>query len=485
MARISVPVSPLSPVPIDLLKGHDPSVYRQAGNNQLQNLFISNNALFPTAGRERLTFNGEEVTFGNRVRAIYSSVLLNSILVVSDTLVFSYDPTTNRKDILNFSNPLQNDSVLVTVVEGQFISNTQNKKQIAICEYGAQLFIYDVDTKDFSKVTLPDGVLPGMVIFFDNFFIINDVNTNRFYISSINDGTVWAPLDFSQIRSKTVGITSLETQLLIFGRDLTEVFYNAGTTPFPFQPTTTISYEFGLLAPESLASSFGIVCWLAQNKNTSPIIVYTDGSGIKPISTENIDTIFIDKIQNVEDCRGFLFQENGHTFYTLTFFSDNVTLSYDFHTNKFTLITEETVMRSSVLGVINFKNNNYAFTENSKYLYRYGTEYLSNDGELIERAIITDTYISSNTSMPFCINKLSLNMQQGTLDKSGWCNLFVSKDKGVTFNYMGNREINSTGQTNSLLNFYNLGSSRFWTFKITMKSLSETVLLGAEMEVVQ
>ena len=497
MATVQIRTDNTAIVPIDLLKGHNPSVYQQAGNNQLENLFISNNALFPTAGRKEVKFNGQQIEFGQNIRGMFSSVLLDAILIVADDLLFTYDPTTGQKEILNSLSPLEGSVNEISFAEGQFISGTQLKKQIAICEYGVSLYVYDVETSELHKVVLPQGVganstiRPGNVIYFDNFFIVNDIDTNRFYISAINDALTWNQLQYSEIRSKTVALTVLETQLHIFGGDLTQIFYNAGTSPFPFQPTTSISYEYGLLSEKSLASSFGIICWLAQNRNTSPLIVYTDGSGVKPISTENIDAFFIDRIKNVQDCRGYLYQESGHVFYTLTFFSDNLTLTYDFFTQKFTSIREVTNGHSAVYDVINFKNDNYAFvrsnvnTEINKRLYEYGITFTSDDGELVERSVTTDTYVSKNVTKPFVVNKLSLNLQQGTMTKPGWVNLYVSKDKGVNFNFAGRKELNYTGQTNSLLNFYNLGSSRFWTFKIGLFSLDATVLLNADMEITQ
>ena len=57
-------------------------------------------------------------------------------------------------------------------------------------------FIYNASTGAFAQVTDPD--FPGAVTvgYLDGYFVFNEPNSQRFWVTSLNDGTQIDPLDF-------------------------------------------------------------------------------------------------------------------------------------------------------------------------------------------------------------------------------------------------------------------------------------------------
>jgi len=88
----------------------------------------------------------------------------------------------------------------------------------------------------------------------------------------------------------------------------------------------------------SIAQGFGLVCWVASNRQYSPTIMVCDGGQPSPISDENIDAL-VDDLSSPSVCDGFIFQQDGHIFYQINWPTDKLSLVYDFSTKQFSKIT--------------------------------------------------------------------------------------------------------------------------------------------------
>ena len=86
--------------------------------------------------------------------------------------------------------------------------------------------------------------------------------------------------------------------------------------------------------PAAVAYMDEIVVWLAGNEKSGPIIMYSDGGMPKKITTDGIDFVF-SNLNNPSDSEAFIFRQDGHLIYHINFYTDNLSLFYDFNLDKF------------------------------------------------------------------------------------------------------------------------------------------------------
>lgn len=475
-------------VPIDLTAGFTASRFPQLDSRQLYNMYVNEGALYPTAGNKHIS----EFSYGKDSRGIFYSELLDRWILVYDQRVFIVDSVGNHT-LINPELPLSTQESLVYIAEN-------GVNQIAISD-GEKFFIYDTSSLEFSSISLPEGVRSGMVVFQDSYFIINSVDTNRFYVSDVNDGKMFDPLRFTTARGVITGLATFRSQLIVYQNDLTDIYYDAGVVPFPYQRSNTSSYEYGCLSRDSIAKGYGYVFWLGVAKNSSPEIVFSNGSTPRSVSIGDID-YFISQLSDPLECQGFVYQLDGHTFYQLNWESDNISLLYDITENKFSIVTDGDNNINPVKQIATFSDKQYAIVRDDGRLHEFGLDIPTVSGRTVERSIITRHYQSREMALfnnepnkRFGIRKLSLNIEQGIASapnvncepdipcKSAQCKLLVSHDLGVTFNAPRVLELAPIGSRKDLAEFFNLGSSRFWTFKLVFTSPERVSVFSAGLEV--
>ena len=147
------------------------------------------------------------------------------------------------------------------------VSMTDNGEQLFIaCNPDA--FIYNASTGVFGRITDPD--FPGAVTvgYLDGYFVFNQPNSQRFWVTLLNDGTQIDPLDFASAEGNPDNIVSLivdHREVWLFGNNTTEVWYNAGLPDFPLARIQGAFMEIGCLAPYSVAKLDNSVFWLGAD----------------------------------------------------------------------------------------------------------------------------------------------------------------------------------------------------------------------------
>ena len=343
------------PVRLDILQGHNPSRFVELDSAELYNMYVYNNSLVPTPGFKE--FN--KFDFKNGVaRSIFLSDSLGKILVVYGSSVFLINDGLTFTKIGEFE-----------TLQGEVYVSENHFNQVFWSDL-KDIWVYDHTDSSFSKaVTQGKSELaftPGRIEFQDTRAICNDIASKRFFISQINNARTWEPLDNTvdnQIASKTVGVAVLDRQVLLMGDSITDVYYDQGLPNFPYRKANTLSHQYGCLSRSSIAVNFGRCCWLATNKESSPVIVSTSGGHLEKISTENIDDI-IDAFSSPQDCDGYFYQVSGHIFYQLNFFTDKVSFIYDFATKLFSIVTDENSGLYPIKNSVKFNNTHYGINYN-------------------------------------------------------------------------------------------------------------------------
>jgi hypothetical protein len=214
---------------------------------------------------------------------------------------------------------------------------------VSIADNGTQIFfacnpdayIYDESTNTFGQITDPD--FPGAVTvgYLDGYFVFNEPDSQRIWVTQILDGTQIDPLDFASAEGSPDGVVGLivdHRECWVFGTDSTEVWYNAGGPDFPLAPIQGAFNEIGCVAPASIAKMDNTVFWLGADARGQGIIYRAIGYNAQRISTHAIEWR-IQNYKDMSDAVAYTYQQDGHSFYVISFPTANETWVFDAATN--------------------------------------------------------------------------------------------------------------------------------------------------------
>lgn len=217
---------------------------------------------------------------------------------------------------------------------GEVKANAQPATMCSNGSAGGQVFItsgghgytFDLDTNTLTEIT-DDGFPLGVVMggFRDGYFMA--LGPNGVQVSTLEDGTTWDASDIGQRSQRSDGIDSMllsHTELWFWGPQSAEVWYNNGAAGFPFAPIPNAVLEVGIAAPFSAAIFDQSPCWLAQDARGGYTVRRADGFNPSRISTHAMEAALA-QYSTVSDAVAWVYQEQGHEFYVLTFPTANAT----------------------------------------------------------------------------------------------------------------------------------------------------------------
>ena len=210
------------------------------------------------------------------------------------------------------------------------VSMSDNGTQIFIA-CNPEGFIYNAVTEVFAKITDPD--FPGAVTvgYLDGYFVFNEPNSSRVWVTQLLDGLSVDPLDFATAEGNPDGLVSLivdHREAWLFGTNSIEVWYNAGLPDFPLQRIQGAFNEIGCEAPYSVAKLDNGLFWLGSDARGRGIVYRANGYTGTRISTHAVEWQ-IQQYGTLSDAIGYTYQQDGHAFYVLIFPSAQTTWVYD------------------------------------------------------------------------------------------------------------------------------------------------------------
>ena len=200
---------------------------------------------------------------------------------------------------------------------------------------GGQLFVtsgdvgYILDLTTFVLTTvLTSGATMGAYL--DGYFLALDAATGTLAISDLLDGLTWDPTQIAQRSSAPdpwVAMTVTKTEIDLLGSLTRETWFNAGTSPYPFQPIPGAFREQGIVAPFSLPRDVSPVMWVAQNAQGGAVVMMRQGYDGVRVSTHAVERS-LQGVMDLSTASSISYQEQGHLFYMLTV-PDVITWAYD------------------------------------------------------------------------------------------------------------------------------------------------------------
>jgi hypothetical protein len=221
-------------------------------------------------------------------------------------------------------------TALGTVAGTGPVSMADNGTQLFIAANGPS-YIYNASTNVFGPITDPD--FPGAVTvgYLDGYFVFNEPNSQKIWVTSLLDGTQIDPLDFASAEGSPDGLLSIlvsNREVWLFGTNSAEVWYDAGTADFPLQRIQGAFNEIGCAATYSVAKMDNGIFWLGADARGRGMVYRANGYQAQRISTHAVEW-HIQQYGNLSDAIGYTYQQDGHSFYVLIFPQADTTWVYD------------------------------------------------------------------------------------------------------------------------------------------------------------
>lgn len=221
----------------------------------------------------------------------------------------------------------------------KYIGDVDGTGPVTISDNGVQIFIaanplgyiYNEVTDQFGKIIDPDFTGAGTVTYLDGYFVYNEPNSQKIWITQLLDGTSINPLDFASAEGApdgVIAVNSIHRELWVFGSQTTEVWYDSGAADFPLIPIQGAFNETGCIAPYSVAKLDNSLFWLGNDPRGFGVVFRSNGYAAQRVSTHAIEYA-IQSYTNISDAVAYTYQQEGHAFYVISFPTGNATWVYD------------------------------------------------------------------------------------------------------------------------------------------------------------
>lgn len=438
--------------------------YPKISTEQTYNMLITDDFMVNFSGYKNI----QSISPEGVGRGIYSSNKLGKMFAVIDNNIYWFDSHLSRTKV---TGTLATNNGTVFIAE-----NNADHNSIAFSD-SQNLYIYDDPSNTITTYTAEQLTFtPGYLTFQNGRIISPDIESNQWRLSELNDAISYplASQYVGTLQTKPdtavacVRFPSRGNMLLVFGNTVAEQWYDVGATLFPYQRSQSTNTDYGCLNPTTIAQTDNLVCWLGANEKSGPVIMYSDGGEIQKISTDGID-LKLAQISNPTNSFGFMFRQDGHIFYVLTFVTDNLTYAYDFNTKSFYTLCDENFDAFIAKRVAFFNDQYYFVSIRDGNLYQLGSQFTNYDYGNGVRYEIPRVRVTPNTRFDdqsrSVIPYASFTIEQGQTTKYQGQNpivpavdLSLSKDGGVNYGSTYRKILNPLGRRANKLQFWGLGA---------------------------
>jgi hypothetical protein len=252
---------------------------------------------------------------------------------------------------------------------------------------------YTWNDTTFAAVADPDfPAKPTHAAYQDGFFIVNDADTDNFYIcETVEDPTAWNALDFeaaSAAPDHALAHCSSQSILYIAGDETTQLYYNSGNADFPFALIQSATQEVGILAPDSMAESDDGVFFLATTPEGGRFVYRIQGQAGEVISG-NEQADLLEDVEDPTTAYGFVYKQGSHRFYVLQLDDGDLTLVYNIVAKRWEerQLQDGSGWRAAGHGVLD--NQNIIGSRLAARYYRLDPDVYEDAGEELVRRRVT------------------------------------------------------------------------------------------------
>jgi len=366
-------------------------------------------------------------------------------------------------------------------------------RRVWMADNGTQLVVgqegiwYVWQNGTLSTITDPDFTTRGAVAaqFIDGYLVFVEPDSGRFFCSDLNNATVFDALDFATAEGapdKLVTLAVDHRQLILFGRETTELWYNSGATGFPFERLPSGFIELGCAAVQGVTKLDNSVFWLANDRTIRRL----SGQTPQRVSQHGIEER-LRAMSRVDDCQAFSYSMNGHLCAVFRFPTAGDTFVFDATTNEW----HERVSGSSsvwrVVDIADVDGKVFAQDETTGDVGVFDAAVFSEWGD-VQRAEWTYAPLYSDGRRQFS-NTLEIVCDTGVGLPSGQgedplLTLEVSTDGGRTWLAQPVKTLGAIGQYRQRVRWHRLGSARDVVFRCSISDPVPLTVWDTQIELV-
>jgi len=331
------------------------------------------------------------------------------------------------------------------------------------------------------------------VYFLNGRLVFNKPDTQQFYWTGLYALTI-DPLDFASAEGSPDLIVSMiadHQELWFFGSASLEIFYDSGDPDAPFARMQGAFNEVGCIAPHSVNRLDNTIFWLGRDRNGGNMVFRAANYQPQRISDHALETE-IGSYSRTDDAFSWTYQDDGHTFYMLTFPTASKTWGFDVATGRWHerayRKTDNTEIRHRANCHAYFNNLNLVGDFENGKIYQLDMNTYTDDGAEIQR--IKDFPHITNSGYRQFFRQFILDCQVGVgnagtsstgeTDPEIW--LSWSDDGGNTFSSTLTQKLGQIGQYWQRVQWTRLGMGRDRIFRIGTTANAAIAFQGAFLE---
>ncbi len=366
------------------------------------------------------------------------------------------------------------------------ITMAENGIQLAVCD-GQRLYIYNYATNVLTLLTGRPFASALTVTSLGGYFIVNEINSGRFYASNLYDGLTWDALFFATAESSPdslLRVQNVSGQLWLFGERSTEIWALNGSAFFPFSPVGGADMAVGIVGSFAVSEIDNSAIWVGKNRDGFGIIYRADGFSPIRISNETIE-FRIQSAPNPSSLKCMSYQEQGHNFLIITGGGMETAICYDVNTQSFherSFFNEFGEHELPLMTDCIFAFNKIiTFDRSNGNVYIQSLSYYSDNGEEIARERITTHIAEENQRINY--TNLTVDFETGVGNivnpaQNPQAVLFTSNDGARTWSIGRAVSMGAIGKYLTRCVWYRLGQARTRTFKIRVTDPVKVVIIG-------
>lgn len=273
-------------------------------------------ALIPTAGLESV-YQGDVAP----VRTLH--VLSNGMLLA----------VIGRKLYYSHANQLSFTRIDDQLINGVDPVSIADNGTVAMIVNGSDTYSFNLKTFVLIKLEYSPIIRANSVAFLDGRFVLNKKGTGQFVWTKLYSTDI-DPLSFATAEASPDPLTrivQIQSELWLIGTRTTERYYSTGDASAPYARISGGYLEIGCTAPYSICRMGVGVAWLTESEFGGRQVVIASGGQPQRITTHALEQEF-NRYSRVDDARAYVYQDEGHVFYVITFPSANITWVYDLTT---------------------------------------------------------------------------------------------------------------------------------------------------------
>ena len=327
-----------------------------------------------------------------------------------------------------------------------FVSMVNGEGQLAIVD-GTSLSVLNLTTNVLGSVMSAGWLGSKLVDFLDGYFIFVEPDTERFYLSQIDDATTLDALDFSSadtLPDTIVAQCVIRRELYLLGQRSIEVWVDSGGADFPFVRYQGTPIDVGVVGYRAWTTAGGSIVWVGSSIKGGPYVYMLNGYQAQRISNQSIEQQLA-KSTDIASARVWSYQDAGSEFALFDIPGAETTWAYDLATQQWHERGEKDGgdwIPSRV--VHHFYFNNVHYVAGGSKLYRMSRDYhdLAGDPLVRER---TWAHLRSPSLEPVPYRSLEVLCTTGDTTAAN-ITLEVSNDNGAVFGAPLARSLGAVGR---------------------------------------